>query len=327
MATTPSDPECISRAYREMSKQPILDALPGCIPKDLAFAMVAKGASSEKAAEAVASIERALADWLYSGGHAAMPSLPDAKVKAEIEGLANAAKELEARVGRLSIEAQVRLSVSLQGEQRGGPWSGLMPLSWNPDPVEIDAPSRGVLSAARRAHGEPPDKILLPANLAAKFSRFQRDLNALVEPMRKAAQFDPKKSANEPLKHLFRQVIWAWNEAVGEWPSEGVVAGHDDDPAGHAALGRKRRGKEPTQEVARATSPIPAALRAMAAAALGEAPAKLNDRAFLRALKAEKQRASPAKSGGLLSRLRAKHIPKPQKGRPKKLNHKSPAED
>jgi hypothetical protein len=308
-----------------MNLQPIVDALPGSIGVELAEAMAGKGAVPERAAEAVAIIQRAVADWLFSGGHRTREATPDAKVKAELERVAKAAATLQDSLSKMSVAANVRLMVSLQDESKG-PCSGLASPHWNADPVEIDTPSRGLLSAARRLAGEPRGKIVLPANLAAKVSRFQTDLNALVEPMRRAAHFEAKKSANEPLKHLFRQVIWAWTEAVDEWPSEGIVAGHDDDPGGRAALGRKRRGKELTQEVARAASPIPGALRAMAAAILGDAPATLNDSAFLRALKTEKQRARPAKSG-LLSLARAKHIPKPRRGRPKKLNHKSPATD
>lgn len=298
--------------------QPILDAIPDSIRKELAEAMVGRGAARERAAEAAATIERALADWLYSGGHKPTRPTPDKKVKTELERAAEAAATLQECLGKLSVDANVRLLVSLQGERQGR-WPALVSAHWNADPIEIDSPSRGLLSAMRRRAGEAQEKILLPANLAAKFSRFQTDLNALLKPMQKAACFEARKSGNEPLKRLFREVIWAWSEAVNQWPSEGIVAGHDDDLEGREALARKRRRKKKAQEVARATSPIPEALREMAAAILGEAPAVLNDAAFRRSLKDEKQRASP-RSGGLLPRMRAKVIPTPPRGRPRKLS-------
>lgn len=285
-----SDPQCISDAHRAVTPALIINALPAPARERLCAAMVAKGATQENASQATAKIETAVADWLFSGGHRGLRAKPDAEVKAELQRLADAASNLQALLSELSVGASVRLNVSLQSEGRG-PWSHLQARNWNADPIEVDWPA-GLLSDA------PSEKIILPPNLVAKFARFQMDLTPLVEPMRRAAQFPAKKRADEQRRHLFRQTIRAWTDAVGECPTAGR-ADAADDPDGY-----------------RATSPIPGALREMTAAVLGAAPAALNDRAFLRVLKAERDSASQPQ--GLLGLARGPSAPTPKRGRPRK---------
>lgn len=278
----------VANAHRLMNPAILVAAIPESLTSLLHGAMVARGASAESARLATDKIGYALADWIFSGGHTYRSSnyKPEATQREEIQRVARDANTLLTALSNLSIDSHVRLSLSLSGE-RQGPWSGLDATRWNPDPIEIEVRSGGLLSRGTDGNGAD-EKIILPANLAAKLNRLRSDLASLAPALRRAGEFTPRKRGNEALSHLYRQCIQAWAIATGEWPSSGLKAAHDDDVKGRQAYRRTGwRSSNLGADSSSALSPIPSILRDMAKAILGDPPASMNDAAFLRVLKIE----------------------------------------
>lgn len=184
-------------------------------------ALVADGASAERAREAIDTIARACASYIAAGP---VKTVPDSEIKAEIAAIAKAAEDYLRQVNRLSPQASGVLLHLLRPPRRGL-------LSWarmnlgNPDPLYEEPPPG--LSGLQALGAMLTRKIKHPADMGAKFQRTHSDFFELAPRLREASRFPARRGRprNWRAHQLFANTIEEWADASGQAPTGSQRAG------------------------------------------------------------------------------------------------------
>jgi hypothetical protein len=224
----------------------------------------AMGASAERAAKLRGVIKSAVADWLISGGlderETAREKPTDGEVLKQIGAVAKAARGMEAALRSLSRDADIELQVLLASPMQDLMGNPIPEYAINRTAERQSVPAVGLipLATGRRELDASPD-------LSAVLSRVREDLASLAPELERLAVRPVKKGRQDILHcraHLWAQVIHAWHDAAGKWPTATKTQNHPY----------------------KATSPLPNVVRALVRGATGSEPHILTDDSFLSAL-------------------------------------------
>lgn len=187
------------------------------------LALARDGANEQEASTAVQKISEACARYIAFGP---CELVPDKQVKAEIAAVAKAAEQFNRAVNAMSAPASARLLVGLRPE-RALFLGTKAPRLGNPDPIYES--SRGGFLSLGSAFNR---KIVVPADMSAKFDRVRWDMAQLADRIRRVGDFRSRRGRPENwrVRMLFEEVIAEWANAAGQAPAASQRNGLVDSP-------------------------------------------------------------------------------------------------
>ncbi len=195
-------------------RRELIDRIPAELATNIVAELQRDGADLDAALRGVVDIAKAVATYVSLGRFVPIPA---DEVRKQMKAVASAAKRLRDAARSRSVLARVRHKIALQPRTRG--LFGSRPTLGNPDPIYDQ---RGnTLSDVLNA------KVIVPADMHAKFERVLSDLEQLVPELERATVFKAKRGRQENwyARNLLHDAIEAWVGATGRAPTAGQQDG------------------------------------------------------------------------------------------------------